>query len=352
MAKIHDDKAFNINPAFVLKHKPIKPLHTYIEGIGNGDRFILSEALTLIESEESAKKEMAAELVDHFQNNKTAKDTLRLAITGAPGVGKSTFIEYFGKYLADKEKKVAVLAIDPSSQVNKGSILGDKTRMNLLSTHVNAYIRPSSAGSMLGGVAKGTKESILLCEAAGYNVIFVETVGVGQSEFWASMMVDMTVLLMQPGAGDEIQGIKRGIMEMADLILVNKADGDQKNTALQTAKAYQSVLSLFKPRFSNTVAEVFTISSINGTGFDQVWQKIDHFKQALIAENHYRTNRIEQEKFWFDAMLKEEILALLMKNTAVANQIKTLKTAIEKGQLSSSAAFHQLQKSIAIALNI
>ncbi len=352
MANTNDDKAFNINPAFVLKQKPARLLQYYIDGIKEGDRFVLSEALTLIESEENAKKDLAAQLIDHFQNNKLISDTLRLAITGPPGVGKSTFIENFGKYLADKEEKVAVLAIDPSSQVNKGSILGDKTRMQYLSTHANAYIRPTSSGSMLGGVAKGTKESILICEAAGYKTILIETVGVGQSEYWASMMVDMTILLIQPGAGDEIQGMKRGIMEMADLIVVNKADGSQKNLALQTAKTYKSALALFKPRLYNISTEIALVSSIASEGFDEVWEKINQFNQASIKENYYFKNRISQEIFWFETILKEEVFSLLCKNDLFAKQMVSLRSAIESGLLSSSSALYQLQRTIARLLNI
>ncbi len=346
------DKAFNLNPAFAAKQKRARSMQYYIDGIAKSDRFILSEAITLVESEEEAKRELAAQLIDYFQQNRPMQDSLRLALTGAPGVGKSTFIEHFGKYLADKGEKVAVLAIDPSSQVNKGSILGDKTRMQDLSSHVNAYIRPTSSGNVLGGVAKGTKESILLCEAAGYKTILIETVGVGQSEYWASMLVDMTILLMQPGAGDEIQGIKRGIMEMADLIVVNKADGDQKHLATQTAKSYQSVLSLFKTRFNNAVVEIAIVSSIEKYGFDDVCQKINQFKQASIAENHYLKNRTSQEIFWFDAIIKEEVLALLLKNKDIAQQMKTLRSSIEEGQMSSSSAFHKLQKTISILFKL
>jgi LAO/AO transport system kinase len=352
MANDHKDKAFNINPAFVSKQKPIKPIQYYIDGIYSGDRFILSEAITLVESLEESRKETGVALMDHFHTSTPTSDTLRLAVTGAPGVGKSTFIEHFGKYLADKDNKIAVLAIDPSSQVYKGSIMGDKTRMQHLSTHLNAFIRPTSSGNTLGGVAKGTKDAILLCEAAGYKTILVETVGVGQSEYWASMLVDMTLLLIQPGAGDEIQGIKRGIMEMADLLVINKADGNQKNLALQTAKAYESVLPLFKPRFDTLSPDIAVVSAIDEIGFDELWQKINQFKHASVNAGHYSKNRIGQELFWFDQLIRDTLFDLLFKNKKLAGQLDDLKTSIASGHLSSSSAFHQIQKSIIAALNV
>lgn len=352
MANDHKDKAFNINPAFVSKQKSVKPLQYYIDGIKSGDRFVLSEAITLVESQEDVRKETGVALMDHFHTMKSTSDTLRLAVTGAPGVGKSTFIEHFGKYLANQNNKVAVLAIDPSSQVHKGSILGDKTRMQHLSTHPNAFIRPASAGSMLGGVAKGTKESIFLCEAAGYKTILVETVGVGQSEYWASMMVDMTLLLIQPGAGDEIQGIKRGIMEMADVLVINKADGNQKNLAMQTAKAYESVLPLFKPRFDTLSPDIAVISAVDEIGFDELWHKINHFNQASMSAGHYSKNRIDQELFWFDQLIRDTLFDLLFKNKKLDIQLEDLKTSIASGQMASASAFHQIQKSIIAALNV
>jgi LAO/AO transport system kinase len=341
------NKSFNLNPDFVKKHKSERTLQYYIDGVLTADRFILSEAITLIESDDESKEKLASDLMKFiYQNQKDENATFRIAITGAPGVGKSTFIETFGKYLADKENKIAVLAIDPSSQVNKGSILGDKTRMQMLSSHRNAFIRPTSSGSTLGGVARGTKDTILLCEAAGFNTIFIETVGVGQSEYWASMMSDVTLLLLQPGAGDDLQGIKKGIMEMADIFVVNKTDGDQKLLAEKTSKTFQSILPLFHSKLKTMDLEILSISAINSFGFDYLFSKINSFKEKSKEENFFLKNRLNQEKFWFDNLLKEIIYKSVLRNKFVEPTINSYMSAIEKGDISASKAFQEIQQII------
>ncbi len=335
---------FNLNPVFVKKQKSDRSLQFYIDGVLRSDRYVLSEAITLVESDEDGRQEMAAQLIDYFYKQNKNVQSIRIAITGAPGVGKSTFIEHFGKYLADQNKKIAVLAIDPSSQLHKGSILGDKTRMEQLSTHDNVYIRPSAAGTMLGGVAKGTKESILLCEAAGYEIILIETVGVGQSEYLASMMADMTILLLQPGAGDEMQGIKKGIMEMADLIIVNKADGDQKVLAAKTEKAYKSVISLLQPKHSKISPNALSVSSINNEGFYDVLAEIEAFKSILGPE--FGILRSEQDVFWFEILIKDILYKAFIKNIEVAHSLQELRRDISNGNISVTSAFHQVQNTL------
>ncbi|MBK8701979.1 MAG: methylmalonyl Co-A mutase-associated GTPase MeaB [Saprospiraceae bacterium] len=269
-----------------------------------------------------------------------------MAITGAPGVGKSTFIEHFGYYLLGKGHRLAVLAVDPSSPLFKGSILGDKTRMHQLSQEGEVYIRPSSAGAILGGVSKGTKEAIFLCEAAGYDTILVETVGVGQSEAWASMMTDFTLLLIQPGAGDEIQGIKRGILEMADLIIVNKADGEQNDLALKTARAYAQAMTLFQPRYEAFKTSVLTASSLEEKGFDAIYRFAVEFHAFLLKETWLEKVRADQEVFWFDANVRERIMQAVMHRLDFSAMVTTLRDRIQQEHTPSFLALYEIDRLI------
>ncbi len=261
-------KNTGINPQaarLISSHsRKLKTVDYYVDGIVKGDRVVLSQAITLIESETSAHRELAHQIVAcclPFSGN-----SIRIGITGAPGVGKSTFIESFGLFLIESGFHPGILAIDPSSQVSKGSILGDKTRMQYLSTNAAAFIRPSAAGSSLGGVARKTRETVLLCEAAGFDIILIETVGVGQSETTVHDMTDFFLLLLQPGGGDELQGIKRGIVEMADLLAVTKAEGEQETLAEKSKQAYQNALHLFPLKQNGWTPQVVTCSGITGKG--------------------------------------------------------------------------------------
>lgn len=262
------------------------------KGIINGDRTLLSRGITLIESVLPDDKAAAQELIQRCLPH--SGKSLRIGITGVPGVGKSTFIETFGLNLIDEGRKVAVLAIDPSSTRTKGSILGDKTRMETLSVNENAFIRPSASKGTLGGVARATREALILCEAAGFDIIMIETVGVGQSETAVSQMVDFFLLLMLAGGGDELQGIKRGIMEMADLVVINKADGDNIKKAELAANGYKNALHLFPALPNGWTPDVLTASAIDNTGINQVWDKINEFMSRTKTNGFFEDNRREQ----------------------------------------------------------
>ena len=288
-----------VNPFLQKRKRRELSTNDYVDGILKGDRVILSRAITLAESLNPTHQRMAQEVIERCLPH--AGHSLRIGITGVPGVGKSTFIEAFGKHLTGIGKKIAVLAIDPSSERSKGSILGDKTRMELLSTDPNAFIRPSPSGLTLGGVARKTRETIVLCEAAGFDIIIVETVGVGQSETVVKSMVDFFLLLMLAGAGDELQGIKRGIMEMADALVINKADGDNIHAAEVARTRYQSALHLFPLNENGWVVPVATCSSIEHTSIDKVWQIMCDFEQHTKANGFFEKNRNEQNvKIFYD----------------------------------------------------
>ncbi len=264
----------------------------YYAGIRNGDRSILSRAITLIESALPKDKETAKALINKCLPH--SGNSYRIGVTGVPGVGKSTFIESFGLSLIEKGKRVAVLAIDPSSSRSKGSILGDKTRMEQLSVSTEAFIRPSSSAGTLGGVTRNTRESIVLCEAAGFNIILIETVGVGQSETAVAQMVDFFLLLMLVGGGDELQGIKRGIMEMADLIVINKADGDNQQKANLARREYQNALHLFPPSESGWIPEVITASGLTGIGLTDIWEQLTRFFDSCKKNGYFDRHRKQQ----------------------------------------------------------
>ncbi|KRP25038.1 MAG: protein kinase, partial [SAR92 bacterium BACL16 MAG-120322-bin99] len=254
-----------------------------------GDRRALAKGITLVESTRSDHRQQAAELLETLMP--ATGNSIRIGISGVPGVGKSTFIEAFGNLLLERGHRVAVLAVDPTSAVTGGSILGDKTRMETLAFAKNAFVRPSPAGKTLGGVTRRTRESLLLCEAAGFDVILVETVGVGQSETAVADMTDMFVLLLLPAGGDELQGIKRGIMELADLVLVNKADGEQTNSANQTMADYRSALHFMKSRFASWQPQVLACSSLKNSGIAEVWQEVESFRSTTTASGELQQHR-------------------------------------------------------------
>jgi LAO/AO transport system kinase len=294
----------------------------YIAGIISGNRIILSRAITLIESQLENDRIIAQKVLEKILPY-TGKG-IRIGITGAPGVGKSTFIEAFGKYLTTINKKIAVLAIDPSSQRTKGSIMGDKTRMEELAHDDSAYIRPSPSGNTLGGVANKTRETMLLCEAAGFEVIIIETVGVGQSETLIKGMVDFFLLLMLSGAGDELQGIKRGIMEMADAISITKADGNNNQNAKNARMEYVNALHLFPPSLNNWYPPVLTCSALEKKGLFEIWQVIIDFENQMKENGFWKKNRQEQNLNWMHDYIKQYLELQFFSDKNVKENFKSI----------------------------
>ncbi len=282
-------------------------ISAYRDGVLSGDRVTLARAITLIESRLDSDQELAEELLAQLMPH--TGGSMRVGISGVPGVGKSTFIDALGTYLTEEKKqKLAVLAIDPSSGLSRGSILGDKTRMARLSVNPMAFIRPSASGGTLGGVAARTRESVLLCEAAGYDWVIVETVGVGQSETVVREMVDFFLLLMLAGAGDELQGIKRGIMEICDGLFINKADGENERAAKRAAADYSSALHLFREQESGWIPKVGTVSSIEGKGIDEVCEVLEQYRRQTTSNGFFDQNRTRQETGWLEDMIEEALL--------------------------------------------
>jgi LAO/AO transport system kinase len=304
--------------------------------IKSGDLGALARGITLLESTKEEDKIAAQKLIQlslPFVGN-----SMRIGITGVPGVGKSTFIETFGLKLIDEGKKVAVLAVDPSSEKTHGSILGDKTRMQKLSTNSNAFIRPSPAGDSLGGVARKTRESIYLCELAGFDIILVETVGVGQSETSVHSMVDFFLLLMLAGAGDELQGIKRGIMELADLLIVSKADGENINNAKVAQREYQNALHLFPATENNWVTKAMVLSVFNAKDICKIISVIHHYHKQMNENGYFDLKRKLQDKYWLEESLKELILNQFYSNISFREELKNVKTDVVTGKISSFEA--------------
>lgn len=326
-----------------MAKQPRLSAEEYTEGILKSDRVILSRAITLVESNLVTDIALAQELLEAIIP--FSGKSIRIGITGVPGVGKSTFIESFGEYITAQDKKLAVLTIDPSSQLNKGSILGDKTRMESLSRNPNAFIRPSASGTTLGGVSGKTREVMLLCEAAGYDVIFIETVGVGQSETLVHGMVDFFLLLMLAGAGDELQGIKKGIMEMADAVVINKADGENIKAAQRAKVEYQNALHLFPSSDSGWIPEVKTCSALQGEGLSAIWEMIEKYVHQSKTNGFFVHNRKEQNLQW----MKENIHSLLEQefytHLQVRKELPTIEKAVQSGELPAlNAARILLQK--------
>jgi len=312
----------------------------YLKGILNGNITILSQAVTLVESNKPEHQKVAQEIIIKCLPH--AGKSIRLGITGVPGAGKSTFIESLGKHITGLGGKLAVLAIDPSSERSKGSILGDKTRMEELSSNPMAYIRPSPSAGSLGGVARKTREIIILCEAAGFDTIFIETVGVGQSETVVHSMVDFFLLIQIAGAGDELQGIKRGIMEMADAIVINKADGDNYEKAQLAAAQFRSALHLFPPTGSGWFPPVLTCSSIENTGVSQVWDTANEYI-ALTKENGYFKNRRhDQAKYWMYETINETLRNNFYYNPKIRPKLATYEQRVLTDGMSSFVAAHEL----------
>ena len=307
-----------------------------INGILSGNIAALSRAITLVESTNEAHLAKANEVINACLPH--ANKSVRIGITGVPGVGKSTFIEAFGKYLTGLGKKVAVLAVDPSSTISHGSILGDKTRMEELVKDPNAYIRPSASGETLGGVARKTRETITLCEAAGFDTILIETVGVGQSETAVHSMVDFFLLLKISGAGDELQGIKRGIMEMADAIVINKADGDNIKKAKLAKVEFNRALHLFPAKKSGWTPTTATCSAITHEGIPEVWDTILKFKELTETNNYFFEKRKEQNQYWMLETINEQLKTNFYNHPEIQNLLDSTKKAVQNDEISPFAA--------------
>lgn len=332
----------SLNPRLSEKYRrqSLLSAEEYIEGILSGNRVLLSRALTLIESTKPAHRDLARRIIDRCLP--AAGNSLRIGITGTPGVGKSTFIETFGTHLTGQRHRVAVLAVDPSSKVSGGSILGDKTRMEKLSADPAAFIRPSAAGDTLGGVARKTRESVILCEAAGYDRIIVETVGVGQSEIAVHGMTDFFLLLLLPGAGDELQGIKRGIVETADLIAVNKADGDRLSAAKRAKTAYRNALHLFPPTESGWIPKVAVCSATEGSGIQNIKKIIDSYDKDSRASGWRERQRRRQAQYWLEESIQEQLQRLFAENPAVKVHKTEIEKAVAAGEMSSFRGAEEL----------
>lgn len=321
---------------------PDQEISKNIDGILKGDRRSLSKAITLVESSHPEHQEKARILVDDLLPY--SGNSIRLGVTGVPGVGKSTFIESLGLDLASQNHRVAVLAVDPSSRRSGGSILGDKTRMTHLSAHPNAYIRPSPSGGTLGGVASKTRETMILCEAAGFDVIIVETVGVGQSETAVSSMVDFFLVLMLAGAGDELQGIKKGIMEMADAIAINKADGDNMTHAQKARKDYENALHYLAPASAVWRPVVHTISSIENNGILDVWNTVLEHRKNHQSAGELEVKRQKQAIDWMHDMVEDELKREFYSRSRTRELLPELTRAVEKGSMSPGSAVRRLFK--------
>jgi len=332
------------------KFKPRKRLEAseYIDGVLKGDRVILSRAITVVESNLSSDKLLAKDIIQAILPH--AGKSVRIGITGVPGVGKSTFIEAFGKVLINLGHTVAILSIDPSSQRSKGSILGDKTRMEDLSNNPKAYIRPSASGETLGGVANKTGETMLLCEAAGYDVVLIETVGVGQSETAVHGMTDFFLLLMLSGAGDELQGIKKGIMEMADMLVINKADGDNIRQSEMAKLQYANALHIFPKSASGWEPVVSTASAIKNIGISEVWERIEEFKALVVENGYFQKNRKEQQIEWMYNNIHEELKQLFYGSKEIKDQLKLLEDDIVSSKISPVKAAEKMIEAFKKAL--
>lgn len=315
-------------------------LNDYIDGILNCDRTILSRAITLVESNAQAHFELAQKVISGVLP-KTGR-AVRVGITGVPGAGKSTFIEALGSFLCDAGHKVAVLAVDPSSSVTKGSILGDKTRMEKLSRNKNAFIRPSPSGGTLGGLTRKSRETMLLCEAAGYDVILIETVGVGQSEVTVRDMVDFFMLLVITGAGDELQGMKKGVMELADAIVVNKADGNNLMKAKTTRVDYERILHYLRPSTEGWVSRAYMCSSLTGDGISEIWDVILDFMNNVKNSGVFAERRRKQILSWVHSMIQDHLMRSFYENAEIHEKMPEIEERVVNGELAATQATLEL----------
>lgn len=331
---------FNPGIGKFFHRRPLPDTETVLQGIRQGDRVMLGRAITLVESRLSQQQAIARDLIERC--TPLSGNALRIGITGSPGVGKSSFIEAFGKILVAQGHRLAVLAIDPSSQMSKGSILGDKTRMHDLATLEEVFIRPSPSGGSIGGVARKTRETVVLCEAAGFDIIIIETVGVGQSEIAVHSMVDYFLLLLLPGAGDELQGIKRGIVEMADGLAVNKADGENLQRARQAMAEYAAALHFFPPRSGGWSPSVQLCSATNGTGISEIWQKIRDFEAHARSNGSFEDKRRGQARYWMYETINDLLKNAFFEHPDVKTALGLTEAQVLGGQLSPFHAAERL----------
>lgn len=314
----------------------------YAAGVLAGDRTLLARAITLIESNAEPHLVQAQELLQRLLPH--TGGALRIGITGVPGVGKSSFIEAFGLMLCERGYRIAVLAVDPSSSLSRGSILGDKTRMESLARHPHAFIRPSPTGGSLGGVARKSRETMLLCEAAGFDLVLVETVGVGQSEISVRGMVDFFLLLMLAGAGDELQGIKKGIMELADALLITKADGDNRSRATAAQADYNQALHYMAPATAGWRTRALTCSAFSGAGIAETWALIERFREITSASGVFAERRRTQAREWVSSLIEEYLRTRFYAHPAVRAQLPVIEAAVVDGALPVTAAVQQLMR--------
>jgi len=330
-----------------LRRQPTIPdISDLARGIGAGERAVIARAITLIESRRNDHQKAALRLVQELLPS-TGK-AIRVGITGAPGVGKSTTIDALGTFLTGKGHKVAVLAVDPSSARSGGSILADKTRMPRLSGDANAFVRPSPSSGTLGGVAAKTRESMLICEAAGFDVVLVETIGTGQSETMVADMTDFFLVLMLPGAGDELQGLKKGVIEIADMLAINKADGDNINRAKAAAAEYRGALQILNPRSPNWSTPVVTYSALTGAGIAELWDTVLEHRERMIKAGELEARRREQQVKWMWAMLEERVFARLKSDPILKAKLPRIEAAVAAGRMSAALAVEE----IAVALGV
>ncbi len=325
---------------FLERKRTAPNVDQFVKGILDGNVTILSQAVTMIESSRPEHQKIAQQIIERCVPH--AGKSVRIGITGVPGAGKSTFIEVLGMHILERGRKLAVLAIDPSSERSRGSILGDKTRMEQLSAEKNAYIRPSPSAGSLGGVARKTRETIILCEAAGFDTIFIETVGVGQSETAVHSMVDFFLLLMLAGAGDELQGIKRGIMEMADAIAINKADGQNIQKAKMARTEYRNALHLFPPSQSGWIPRVEICSALLDEGVDEIWEMVGEYMDITCENDFFRKNRREQSKYWMFETINEQLKNSFYQNPGIKKEIEKYEQKVLSNETSSFIAAREL----------
>jgi LAO/AO transport system kinase len=335
-------------PAPPPPRRRLLTVEEYVAGVRSGDRSILARAITLIESNAPAHIALAQEVLRELLPY--TGGSLRVGITGVPGVGKSTFIEALGTMLCDRGHRAAVLAVDPSSSISRGSILGDKTRMERLSRHPNAYIRPSPTGGSLGGVARKSRETLLVCEAAGFDIILVETVGVGQSEIAVRGMVDFFLLLILAGAGDELQGIKKGIIELADALLITKADGDNRTRALAAQAEYTHALRYLTPATEGWRPRAYICSAQTGEGIAEIWGEIERFRDQTTASGVFAARRREQARDWVYTMIEDHLRSRFFSHPVVQQRLPAIEKEVVEGTLPVTTAVQSLIRAFESAL--
>lgn len=336
-----DNDKLRVAPAATKASGPPKfSVDDYVKGVLSGDRMLLARAITMIESNAARHFAMGQEIVQRLLPY--SGKAVRVGITGVPGAGKSSLIETLGTQLCDRGHKVAVLAVDPSSSLSHGSILGDKTRMENLAKHANAFIRPSPSGGTLGGVTRKSRETLLLCEAAGYDVVLVETVGVGQSETTVRSMVDFFLVVVITGAGDDLQGVKKGILELADAILVNKADGDNKQKALMTRADYNQILHYLRPATEGWTTQAYTCSAHTGEGIGEIWQVVLDFMAKMEASGQLQSRRQQQNLAWVREMTNNYFLNLLQIESAIAGPLRQIERQVLAGEIAPTKGLQEI----------